>query len=282
MALPDFIIVGAMKCGTSTLAAQLAAQPGIFMTTPKEPNFFSDDAVYAKGAAWYKALFEDAAASDIKGEASTHYTKAPIHPDALPRMKDMLDAPKVIYLIRNPVVRAVSHYIHEWTMGVMPADIEKAFAAHKELVSYGCYAEQIAPYIDAYGAENVLILTLEEMKSDPQAVLERACMFLGYGGEAVWSEEQSQVNASAERIRKFPLHWLVFGNPVAAALRRTLVPQSIRDKLKKSRQMQDRPELPDAVKTDLQQRFAEDFARLRALFPGRDDLKASYPFVTHE
>ena len=45
--LPDFLIVGAMKCGTSTLQAQLALQDGIFMTTPKEPNFFSDDAVFA-------------------------------------------------------------------------------------------------------------------------------------------------------------------------------------------------------------------------------------------
>ena len=48
-ARPDFILIGAMKCGTTTLAGQLAAQDGVFITTPKEPNFFSDDAVYARG-----------------------------------------------------------------------------------------------------------------------------------------------------------------------------------------------------------------------------------------
>lgn len=282
MALPDFIIVGAMKCGTSTLAAQLDAQPGIFMTTPKEPNFFSDDAIYAKGRSWYEALFADAAHGDIKGEASTHYTKNPLHPDALPRMQDMLSTPKIVYLIRDPVARAVSHFIHEWTMGVMPADIEKAFATHPELVSYGCYAEQIAPYIKAYGAENILILTLEEMKTHPQQVLEQVCRFLGYDGTPAWSDDHAQMNASAERIRKFPLHWLIFGNPVAAALRRTLVPQSLRDKLKKKRQMQERPELPDGVRQELQNRFSQDFENLRKLFPGRDDLRASYPFVTHD
>ena len=68
MALPDFLIIGAMKCGTSTLQAQLAAQPGIFMTTPKEPNFFSDDAIYANGLGWYEDLFAGAGPDDRKGE----------------------------------------------------------------------------------------------------------------------------------------------------------------------------------------------------------------------
>lgn len=282
MALPDFIIVGAMKCGTSTLAAQLGAQPGLFMTTPKEPNFFSDDDVYAKGPDWYKELFSEAGPDDIKGEASTHYTKKPTHPEALARMRQMLDQPKIIYLIRDPVARAVSHYIHEWTMGVMPRDVERAFSEHRELVSYGCYADQIVPYIDAFGADNVLILSLEAMKKSPQQVLEQVCAFLGYTGEPRWSEDRGQVNASADRIRRFPLHWLVFGNPVAAALRRALVPQSLRDRLKKGRQMQHRPDLAPETRTRLEAEFTNDFNRLRTLFPGRDDLRASYPFVTHD
>ena len=58
---PDFIIIGAMKCGTSTLAAQLACQDGVFLTTPKEPNFFSDDEIYARGHGWYRSLFAAAA-----------------------------------------------------------------------------------------------------------------------------------------------------------------------------------------------------------------------------
>lgn len=282
MALPDFIIVGAMKCGTSTLAAQLGAQPGLFMTTPKEPNFFSDDDVYAKGPDWYEELFAEASPDDIKGEASTHYTKQPTHPEALARMRQMLDQPKIIYLIRDPVARAVSHYIHEWTMGMMPRDVERAFAEHRELVSYGCYADQIAPYIDVFGADNVLVLSLETMKKSPQQVLEQVCAFLGYTGEPRWSEDRAQVNASADRIRRFPLHWLVFGNPVAAALRRALVPQSLRDRLKKGRQMQHRPDLAPETRTRLEAEFTNDYNRLRTLFPDRDDLRASYPFMTHD
>ncbi len=85
---PDFIIIGAMKCGTSTLYEQLAAQPGVFMCTPKEPNFFSDDRIYANGLDWYRGLFAPAPAGALCGEASTHYTKLPTHPATLERLVD--------------------------------------------------------------------------------------------------------------------------------------------------------------------------------------------------
>ena len=99
--VPSLAVIGAMKSGTTTLQVQLAAQTGVFMTTPKEPNFFSDDDVFAKGAGWYKGLFADAAPGDLKGEASTHYTKLPTYPDCLPRLAQMLDAPRLIYVIRE-------------------------------------------------------------------------------------------------------------------------------------------------------------------------------------
>ena len=80
---PDLIIIGAMKCATSTLHDQLARQPGLFMSVPKEPNFFSDDAQYARGFAWYTSLFADARPGTIRGESSTHYTKLPTLPNTV-------------------------------------------------------------------------------------------------------------------------------------------------------------------------------------------------------
>jgi Sulfotransferase domain len=78
MRLPDFVLIGAMKkSGTTTLHQQLSLQSGIFMSEPKEPTFFSDDQVYAKGLDWYSSLFAVAATSDLCGESSTHYTKLP-------------------------------------------------------------------------------------------------------------------------------------------------------------------------------------------------------------
>ena len=83
---PDFIVIGAMKSATTTLHEQLARQPGIFMSRPKEPNFFSDDAIYARGWGWYSSLFQAADLGSLRGESSTHYTKLPTFPRTVERM----------------------------------------------------------------------------------------------------------------------------------------------------------------------------------------------------
>lgn len=277
MSLPDFLIVGAMKCGTTTLAAQLAAQDGIFMTTPKEPNFFSDDTVWAKGEAWYRGLFVAAPRGALKGEASTHYTKLPTHPRTLERMAGMLDAPRIVYMIRNPVDRAVSHYIHEWTQGVMAGDPAEAFAHHAELVDYGRYGMQIAPYIDRFGGENVLLTSLETLTAAAAAEFARIGAFLDR--PVTWHDDLGAQNVSAERSRKLPLHGLLVDNPVAAYLRRTLVPKSVRTRIREGRKMQDRPELPEDLRRELEARFAEDRERLAEFFPGHPALIACYPFA---
>lgn len=278
MSLPDYVIIGAMKCGTTTLAAQLGAQDGVFMTTPKEPNFFSDDAVFAKGMGWYEGLFDGAGADDLRGEASTHYTKLPDYPDALPRLADAIAQPKIIYMIRDPLVRAVSHYIHEWTQGVISTGLDEAFGAHPALVAYGEYGAQITPWVEKFGVDAVLVLTLEGLKSDPQGTLDRAAAHLGIG-PLTWRDDLGQVNVSAERTKRLPLQGLIMDNPLARRLRRALVPQALRDKIKASRQMQTRPEISAADRTRLEAVFAEDFATLMALFPDRPDLRQAYPFL---
>ena len=83
---PNFMIIGAMKCATSTLHEQLALQPGIVMTEPKEPNFFSNNEEYQRGMDWYLSLFTEAQATDICGESSTHYTKLPTYPETVSRI----------------------------------------------------------------------------------------------------------------------------------------------------------------------------------------------------
>jgi hypothetical protein len=279
MALPDFLIIGAMKCGTSTLAAQLGAQPGLFMTTPKEPEFFSEDANFARGLGRYEELFADAPPGALKGEASTGYTKLPTHPQTVARIAATLPAPRLVYLIRDPLHRLVSHYIHEWTMGVMRGALSEALATHPELVDYGRYGMQIAPYVQAFGADRILLLSLEEMEAAPQTVLERVAGFLGAPGRPVWVEEHARANASAERIRRLPLQGLLIDNPLATALRRALVPQALRDRVKRARQMQDRPRLTPEETARLKAVYAEDRALLARHFPGHPSLTLSYPFL---
>src|SRR5580704_13557650 len=102
---PDFIVIGAMKSATTTLHEQLARQPGIFMSRPKEPNFFSDDEVYERGLPWYLSIFQGAGESALCGESSTHYTKLPAHPRTVERMARALPRVRVVYVMRHPIDR---------------------------------------------------------------------------------------------------------------------------------------------------------------------------------
>lgn len=282
MPSPNFIIIGAMKCGTSTLAAQLGAQDGVFITTPKEPNFFSDDTAYAKGITWYQQLFDQAGPNDIKGEASTHYTKLPTYPETIARLPAEMGTIKFIYLIRDPIARAISHYIHEWSMGEITEDIGTAFETHPELISYSCYGQQLAPYVEAFGADRIHITTLEALRDNPQATLEQVGAFLNIPQLPVWQQENERVNVSADRVRRFPLHGLLIDNPIATSLRRLLIPQVLRDWVKAKRQMQTRPQPSQALIAQLQNTFMQDKALLMSLFPNRSDLDVCYQFSSHE
>lgn len=267
MALPDFVIIGAMKCGTSTLQAQLAAQPGVFMSTPKEPNFFSDDDIYARGMGWYESLFDAAPPGALKGEASTHYAKAPTYPRCLDRLAAALPRARFVYMIRDPYERLVSHYIHEWTMGVMPEPLEEAVERRPELVAYSRYAMQIAPYVDRFGAGRVHVVRLEAMERDPQRVLSEVGRFLGMDVEPVWREDRAAANVSAERIRRLPLHRLLVSNPVADAVRRAFVPKALREAVKRRLRIDDRPRLSAAARARLAPVFDADAIELARLFP---------------
>jgi hypothetical protein len=278
VALPDFLIIGAMKCGTSTLQAQLACQPGVWMSTPKEPNFFSDDAVYARGSAWYAELFAGAPEGDMRGEASTHYTKLPTYPQTLARMQAMLPSPRLIYMIRNPIDRAVSHYIHEWTEGRLGADAARAFRETPEIAAYGCYGMQIAPYAEAYGAGRIFLTSLEQLTQEPEQEFQRIVAFLDLPDGSGWRSDLPAHNVSAERVRRFPLQDLLIDHPVATVLRRALVPKAVRNWIRSQRRMVDRPTIPADLRVRLEAQFLNDRMQLKQIFPGHPALDLCYPF----
>lgn len=279
MPLPDFLIIGAMKCGTTTLQAQLADQQGVFMATPKEPNFFSDDPIYARGLDWYEDLFRDAPPGVLKGEASTHYTKLPTYPDCAARLAAALPDVRLIYLVRNPIVRMVSHVVHEWSLRKLSCSFEEAFVHHPEILVYSCYARQIAPYVAHYGPDRILVLSLEDLEAAPQVALERVGRFIGMEQTPVWHPELARQNVSAERIRRFPFHRLLVDNPVAATVRRHLVPKAAREMVKSQLRLRERPEVPRSMIETASKLFADDFAELQRLLPGQVP-SASYRFLT--
>ena len=260
--LPDFIIIGAMKSATSTLHEQLSLQPGIFMSEPKEPNFFSDDDVYLRGMGWYAGLFAQAPAGALLGESSTHYTKLPTHPHTVQRLRQVLTSPRLIYVMRHPVDRLVSHYVHEWTMSKIDCDIDQAVDRFPELVQFSRYSTQLIPFFDAFGQAAVLPVFFDRLTKEPQDELDRVCRFIGYPGRPEWRSDMGPQNVSAQRIRRFPLYNLLVDSPLATSVRRSLVPQALRNWAKGRLTMTRRPQLSPAVRVRLEATFDEDLAQL--------------------
>lgn len=259
--LPDFVLIGAMKCATTTLDLQLGRQDGVFMAG-KELGFFSDDEAFARGLDGYAEQFAAAPADAIAGEASTDYTKLPTYPHAAERLAKALPDAKLIYMIRHPVKRLVSHYVHDWTERRISEPIDRAVEVHPELVDYGRYAMQLEPYLDRVGPERILVVFFERLTAAPEEELARVGRFLGAREPLVWREEEAHANASRDRLRKSRVRDAIVWNPVSTWLRRHLLPQGVRDKVKGLWQMKERPELSPAAAERVVGRFDEDLAKL--------------------
>lgn len=254
-----------MKSATSTLHEQLALQPGFFMSTPKEPNFFSDDHVYELGLGWYEALFSEAESSDICGESSTHYTKLPDNSLTVERMKVYLPSLKVIYVVRHPIERLVSHYIHQWSQNIIKTDINQALDDFDELINYSRYSMQIEPYIAAYGLENIQIVFSEALRVRPQYELGKVASFLGYDKPVTWHDDLPEQNVSSQRVRRFNGYNMLINSSVSTWIRRSFIPQKLRDAVKEKLTLKNRPQIDELHMTKLTQVFNQELASLGEL-----------------
>ena len=181
--LPDFILIGAMKSGTTSLFQLFRRHPQILMCTPKEPQFFSRDHVYARGEQWYRSLFADAAEDQICGEASTCYSRWPHYSDAAARIAQTIPDVKLIYLMRHPVERAYSHYRHRMTQRAMHGEcilpFDEALSAIPEIVDASLYMMQIEVYLAHFPQEQFLFLLLEDLSAAPAQAIAQVQRFLG-------------------------------------------------------------------------------------------------------
>ena len=161
--LPNLIIIGAMKCGTSSLHLYLGRVPGIFMAEQKELDFFKTKEDFRKGIDWYESKFPDT--YQIRGEASPNYTKRHIFPGVAERIASIISDVKLIYIVRNSIKRAVSHYRHNLAHGREKRPINDALSItdkNNYLLS-GLYYFQMCPFLDHFSQNQILILAAEDL-----------------------------------------------------------------------------------------------------------------------
>ena len=177
MSIVNFIILGAMKSGTTTLTKMLREHPKLDIP-PRELQFFSDVSSWNDKLELYHQNFIGSP-DKVKGEASTHYAFYPnynlnIWDDIYEYNPKM----KFIYVLRDPYDRTISQYMHMYERGYISCDLEKAIRTVPSLINNSRYYTQIIPFIRKFGADKVLILNFEDLITNAQTEINKVCSFL--------------------------------------------------------------------------------------------------------
>ena len=235
MTLPSFLIIGAMKAGTTSLFRDLRHNPAIFMPSDKELNNLNNDEVFSEmGRSEYEAIFKNATQSQICGEASTAYTKLPDIQGVPERACDLLGSDlRVIYLVRNPIGRLISQYHHSVIVSGLKLQIDDAVFNHAPLVNYSKYAMQITPWIKQFGSERVRILVMEEYVENRASTIESICGFLEVPSNADKVQEDVVFNKGSGRPMNEGPFSKVAKSGFYRKLIRPLFPLSMRDSLRR-------------------------------------------------
>jgi hypothetical protein len=144
---------------------------------PKEPNWFAGGNS-KKSVSWYLERFSEATSQRYVGESSTDYTRAPHLRGTERKIKEFAPDARILYIIRDPIARAISHYWWDVEYSGEGRSFYDAMKYSMEIADIGNYEMQIAPYIETFGRERVHVLTMEALTADPQRTLGEVFDFL--------------------------------------------------------------------------------------------------------
>jgi hypothetical protein len=295
MALPDFLVIGAPKAGSTAVHAALARHPGLFLSAVKEPKYFlcgderparsrqrgPGDAHSAREWVWrrdrYEALFDDAPAGTLKGESTPFYLW---DRDAHHRMRKVVPEARLIAVLRDPVDRAYSNWAHLWSDGLetIPSFVgafhaeryraARGFAPFWRYRELGLYGEQLAHLRSIFPEEQIHVLRYKELVDEPRETLDRICGFLGVETGAIDLAPSENVSTFVADTKVNGV--LRAGVRAGAAVGSLLPPQAWRRAYEPfgwalKRTPGQRPNLSKQERADLVATFADDIALLSRL-----------------
>ena len=254
--VPNLFVIGAMKASTTTFYELITRHPDIWFTGEKEPHYFTSPR-YGQPEAWqaYLQHFATAPASaKFLGEASTGYSKLPHFGNTPSRLRESLDYPRFIYLVRDPVERTISNYQHSYLAGhyAKGTTLTEAVAIDPILVDASCYARQIRAYREVFGKASLLIIPTNQLHAEPIRVMRRVETFLHLPAYDDWSANLAQSNSRQAMARSVKLQ-AVLPRPVFSALKKVL-PRKIRAQLKQVAARA--PNVPPITEAERQHVFA--------------------------
>jgi hypothetical protein len=265
--LPNFLLIGATKCGTTSLHDWLTGHPEIWMPPDKELRYFTAEHRLARGPDWYAAQFAPAPPNAVIGEASNAYTRHPVYDGVPGRIAAMLPDARLIYMIRDPMARIESHYRHRLVTGIEWRPPARAIRADPRYRAASLYGHQVARYLEHFPARNLLVLQMETLSARPEAELARVGAFLGID-PAQGPAFRRRNETAARRVAPWPLRRL--GGFAATKPRaKDLAARLARSEAGRWLTRADRPgfALDAALRAELESAFEADARLLARLLP---------------
>jgi hypothetical protein len=261
---PNLFIIGAMKSGTTFFAQLLGSHPQIFICSPKEPYYFgnSDRLRSLWPYAWhpnpwpsehaYLQLFRDAGDATFVGEASTTYSSLPLIEDVAPRIHQFAPDARILYVMRDPIERTISHY---WHMVNYHNEHRKPLAAIRDdpyYMSVSHYARQLAPYLRLFGAQRVHTLTFEQLVARPAETIQSVYAWLGVDAAFIPPDIANPVHVTPDKLAQ-TRGWLIrLARTAAWRAIRAYWPETLR---KRVARLVTRPVYPGNIPMDKVIRF---------------------------
>ncbi|OUR63169.1 hypothetical protein A9Q74_02895 [Colwellia sp. 39_35_sub15_T18] len=196
----DFVIVGAQKSGTTSLAGQLNQLDSICFCTEKEPHFFSKDKNWQNNIDKYLALYSDAP-GQLLGEASTTYTFCDEYPDAIASLYEHNPNIKLIYLVRDPVARIESHFNHRLRNGRVTRDMMSSLGQHPCFFERSEYNRQLEHIKKTVPEQQIKVIIFEEYTKNPQKILAEVLAFLSLAHDQAANIDFSPKNVSDASLK---------------------------------------------------------------------------------
>jgi Sulfotransferase domain len=205
-ALPNLLVVGAAKCGTTSLHYYLSLHPEIHMSTPKELNFFQDPKCMDR-LDLYAAFFDER--SPVRGESTTIYSMHPVIPLVPQRISSALPAVKLIYLVRDPVERAFASYVEEVTHAMERRTFEDAFRdvddPYNRYVAASRYATQIERFLSCFSPDDLLVVDQSELRDRRSETLRQIFRFVGVDDGFTTQDFERRLNPTGDKRERSAL-----------------------------------------------------------------------------
>ena len=266
--LPNLVVIGAAKCGTTSLHEYLDAHPEISMSREKELHFFVDRKNWERGLAWYESQFD--ASAPVRGESSPGYSAFPLYGGVVERMAETIPQAKLVYLVRDPVKRIVSHYTHRTVNWPEMGTLEQALAdphVREWLVTPSRYWLQLERYLTRFPAEQILVVDSDELRASRAEVLARIFAFVGVDPSFRSPGFERSYNTGTGRLRRNSA-----GDAVSRVLEGALGPgrsQALRERVPSAlkapfRRAAEPVVLTERLRSELEDELRGDAERLRA------------------